>query len=325
MTYSAPTLPHPTLINGLNHIPPPPVSSFDAKFSFSNLLPPGTCLSSSWGTTRYYDFGAPYPSSRRVLIVHGGGTCAIGIAPFAHLLKDAGNHVMIYDLYGHGLSSTPLVAHTPALMHMQILELLSHLGWSKVNLIGYSMGGSISTSFTALHQNAVESLVAVAPAGLWKKSERSWWEGVSTDGFGLPGLEWLRRSKILSYIYGNNPILNENWQKRMLKGEIDTVPIQKWEIDEHKGFVASLTSCWNYLCFDQQDMFRKVMENGTDVLVVVGGKDGVIEPDHTKMELGKMGWKGEVLTVEGATHNLIRAQRNEVAAICTKFWEGLEK
>lgn len=207
MTYSAPTLPHPTLINGLNHITPPPTYSFENTFSFSGLLPPGYSLTSSWGTTRYYEFKPSSPStSRRVLIIHGGGTCAIGVAPLARLLTDAGSHVVIYDLWGHGLSSTPLEAHTPALMHMQILELLSHLGWQKVNLIGFSMGGSISVSFTALHEKAVESLVAVAPAGLWKKSERSWWDTVSTDGYGLPGLEWLRRSKILAYIYGRNPV-----------------------------------------------------------------------------------------------------------------------
>lgn len=325
MTYSAPTLPHPTFLNGLNHIPPPPVSSFDDKFSFSGLLPPGHSIPSSWGTTRYYDFSAPTPSSRRVLIVHGGGTCAIGIAPIARILSSAGNHVVVYDLYGHGLSSSPLTAHTLALMHMQILELLSHLGWTKVNLIGFSMGGSISMSFSALHPRAVESLVAVAPAGLWKMSEQSWWDGISMGGFNLPGLEWLRRSKVIGFIHGNRPATSENWREKMKKGDIDSVPIEKWELDEHKGFVASLTSAWNNLCFDQQDMWKSVKENGTNVLVVLGGEDTVIEEGQTKSELDKIGWKGEVFVVDKATHNVIRDQREEVAAMCLKFWEGLKK
>lgn len=119
--------------------------------------------------------------------------------------------------------------------------------------------------------------------------------------------------------------MNGNWKERMLEGEVDSVPIQKWEIDEHKGFVASLTSLWNCVCFDQQESWAKVLKNRTDVLVVLGEKDGVIEPDHTKQELGKMGWKGEIPVVEGATHDIIRDQRKEVATLCTKFWKGLDK
>ncbi|KUJ11916.1 alpha/beta-hydrolase [Mollisia scopiformis] len=325
MSISAPTLPHPYLINGLNHIPPPPVSSFDSQFSFAGLLPAGTSLPSSWGTTRYYDFSpAAPPTSRRVLIVHGGGTCAIGVAPFARLLTDAGNHVVIYDLWGHGLSSTPLETHSPALMHAQIMELLLHLGWTKVNLIGFSLGGAIVVSFSAIHQKTVESVVGVAPAGLWRKSERSWWDTISMDGYGMWGLEWWRRSRVMAYINGSKPVVKDGWKEKMIKGEVDTVPIQQWEIAEHKGYEASLTSTWNYVSpFDQHESYAKLNESGIKVLILLGEKDGVIEPEQSKKELDKMGWKGDVVLVKDATHELIRVQRKEVATLCSEFWGKL--
>ncbi|CZR59801.1 uncharacterized protein PAC_09695 [Phialocephala subalpina] len=327
MTFSAPTLPHPYLINGLNHIPPPPISSFDNLFSFSGLLPPGESIPSSWGTTRYYDFApASPPSSRRVLLIHGGGTCAIGLAPLARLLTEAGNHVVTYDTWGHGLSSTPLETHTPALFHAQILELLAYLGWTKVHLVGFSIGGSTVVTFAALHDRVVESVIAVAPAGLWRKSNRSWWDVIGMDGFNLPGLEWWRRNTVINYVHGSNPVVKEGWKERMVKGEVDTVPIEKWEREEHRGHVASLVSTWNYGgVFDQHESYGKLLEKKFKTLVVLGSKDGVIEPEDTKKELEKLGWKGEVPVVEGATHDIVRSHRKEVAVLCIEFWEKLEK
>ncbi|KAF8851915.1 alpha/beta-hydrolase [Acephala macrosclerotiorum] len=326
MTSSTPTLPHPFLVNGLNHIPPPPVSSFDDLFSFSGLLPPGTSIPSSWGTTRYYDFAPDSPpSSRRVLLIHGGGTCAIGLAPLARLLTEAGNHVVAYDLWGHGLSSTPLETHAPALMHAQILELLSYLGWSKAHVVGFSIGGSTAVTFAATHERVVESVIALAPTGLWRKSRRSWWDVITTDVFNLPGFEWWRRNRLMAFMAGSNPVVKEGWKEMMVKGEVDTVPIQMWEREEHKGHVASLVSLWNYGgVFDEHESFGRLVGKQFKTLIVLGSKDGVIEPEHTKRELEKLGWEGEVPVVEGATHEIVRSHRKEVAALCIEFWDKLE-
>jgi hypothetical protein len=98
MTSSAPTLPYSRLQNGLNHIPPPSPSSFDAEFS--GLLPTGTTIPSSWGTTRYYAFTpTSTPTGRNLILLHGGGTPALGIAPLALKLADKGENVIAYDMW----------------------------------------------------------------------------------------------------------------------------------------------------------------------------------------------------------------------------------
>ena len=322
MTDLAPPLPHPMLLHGLNHIPPPPISSFDSLFG--GYLPPGTSIPSSWGTTRYYDF-APNspPEARRVVLIHGGGTCAIGMAPLAFKLTEAGSHVVIYDLWGHGLSSTPLEAHTPALLHAQLLELLAHLGWTRVHLLGFSIGGSIATTFAARHADVVESLIIVAGAGLWKKSDRGWWEGLVIDGGW--GLEGMSRRKIVDIVEGGNSQVKPGWKERMLKGEFDPVPVVKWERETHKGHEASVVSIFRYTVYDQHEEYRKLVSGGIPIIVILAEQDPVIEPEPTKSELVKLGWEGKVTTVDGANHEIVRSHPQEVADLASEMWGSLEK
>lgn len=311
------------LLNGLNHIPPPSLSEFDSLFG--GYLPPGATIPSSWGETRYYDF-APNspPSARRIILIHGGGTCAIGMAPLAFKLTEAGNHVVIYDLWGHGLSSTPLETHTPALLHAQLLELLAHLGWGKVHLLGFSIGGSVAATFAARHADVVESLVIVAGAGLWKKIERGWWNGLVVDGGW--GLEGMSRRKIMNYVHGTNPHVKPDWKERLLKGEIDTAPIQKWERETHKGHVASLVSMFRYAgVYDQHEEYRKLARGDVPMLVILGEKDLVIEPEPTKRELSKLDWTGKITIVDGATHEIVRSHTQKVADLVSEMWGSLEK
>jgi pimeloyl-ACP methyl ester carboxylesterase len=311
------------LLNGLNHIPPPSVKEFDDVFG--GFLPAGTTIPSSWGVTRYYDFAPDSPpSTRHVILLHGGGTCAIGMAPLASKLTVAGNHVVIYDLWGHGLSSTPLETHTPALFHAQLLELFAHLGWRKAHLLGFSIGGAIAVTFTASHPKIVESLVIVAGAGVWRKSERGWWDALILDGGW--GLEGLSRRKIMNFINGNNSQVKPDWKERLLKGEVDTVPVQKWEREMHKGHVASIVSMFRYAgVYDQHEEYRNLSGGDVKVLVVLGDKDQVIEVESTKKELLKLGWKGEIKTVEGATHEIVRSHVQEVAGLAGEMWGSLGK
>ena len=311
------------VLNGLNHIPPPSVKEFDDMFG--GYLPSGTTIPSSWGVTRYYDF-APHspPSTRRVILLHGGGTCAIGMAPLAFKLTDAGNHVVIYDLWGHGISSTPLETHTPALFHGQLLKLLADLGWTKCHLLGFSIGGSLAVSFTASYPKVVESLVIVAGAGLWRKSERGWWDALIMDGGW--GLETLSQRKIINYVHGSDPRVKPGWKERLLKGEIETVPIQKWEREVHKGHVASLVSMFRYAgVYDQHEEYGKLVDSDVEVFVVLGDKDRVIEAESTKKELAKLGWKGEIRVIEGATHEIVRSHVKEVADLVGEVWGRLGK
>jgi pimeloyl-ACP methyl ester carboxylesterase len=322
MTSSIPTLPHPLLINGKNHIPPPSISSFNSEFA--GILPEGVSIPSSWGTTHYYDFSpSSPPTTRRVILLHGNGSGAISMAPLALALTAAGNHVVAYDMWGNGLSSSPLAPHTPALAHFQLLELLSHLKWETVNLIGVSLGGTIVATFTAIHPSVVESLVLLAPGGLWRMSERPWYERFLMAGGW--GREWLLRKVIMSYITGLDPGPQPGWKERLKEGEVDIGAVTNFNQRNHAGYFASVVSASVYGgVMDSHELFGMLPTSGVEVLVVLGEKDTIIDPEETKRELEKLKWKGNIETIAGAGHSLARVNAKEVAALVIKFWGELK-
>jgi pimeloyl-ACP methyl ester carboxylesterase len=322
MTSSAPTLPKPTLTNGLNHIPPPPAQDFESEFQ--GILPKGKTIPSSWGCTRYYDFSpSASPSARKIILIHGAGCPAIGVAPLALNLTATGNHVVAYDLWGHGLSSTPLAPHTSALFHAQLLELLSFLKWDTFHILGFSFGGSVAATFAALHPNVIESVTLVAGAGLGRKSNRGWWQNLVFQGGW--GLEYLSRKKIMAFINGSNPKVQPDWKERLLNGEVDSVVVETWSRENHKGHVASAVSMFRYgSAFDAQDSYERLAKTGVKALVVLGEKDVVAEPEQTKKELLKLGWVGEIKIIEGATHSIVRTHVREVAELVEPFLKSLE-
>jgi pimeloyl-ACP methyl ester carboxylesterase len=315
------SLPHPLIIDGLSYLPPPSAKAFEEEFA--GILPPGKDIKSSWGVTHYYDF-SPEAShgARRVLLIHGVGTSAIGMAPLARRLTASGSHVITYDLWGHGNSSTPLEAHTAALMHAQLFELLSHLRWSTAHLVGFSFGGSMLATFAALHPHIPESLTIVAGAGLWTKKGRSWWSRLWTDGGW--GLEWLGHSSIMGMLEGDTPS-KEGWKERLKNGEVDCEPIERWERENHPGHAASVVSMFRYGgVFDQHESYRKLVDSELKILVIVGEKDSVFEAEMVKKELGAMGWKKSIKQVDGAGHDVVRSHPQDVAALIRDFWDAKE-
>jgi pimeloyl-ACP methyl ester carboxylesterase len=318
----APTLPVPLLIDGLNHIPPPSISAFEAEFA--GILPEGTSIPSAWGSTRFYDFSPDANNSaRRVLLVHGVGTSSIGMAPLALRLKATGSHVVIYDLWGHGLSSTPLTAHVPALFHIQILELLSYLKWSKAHILGFSGGGAIAATFVALHPQCAESLTLAVPTGWIKSSDLPWYMRVMwTEGWW--GLHWLRRRSVLGFVIDFETKPKEDWKERLQKGEVDLVAVQLWEREHHKGHEKSVISMFEGLITGHYDKFAMLPKSGVEVLLILGENDKGIQPKDIRAALSKIGWVGDIHEIEGAGHDVVRPYVDETARVMNEFWAKIE-
>ncbi|CAD6441716.1 fbbe2212-fe1f-4c48-aee0-6b30c2723d3e-CDS [Sclerotinia trifoliorum] len=315
------SLSSPVLIDEFSYISPPSARAFEEEFV--GILPPGKDIQSSRGIIHYYDFNPEAsPTAKRVLLIHGIGTCAIGMAPLAHRLTVSGSHVVIYDLWGHGNSSTPLETHTPALMHEQIFELLSHLRWSTMHIIGFSLGGSILATFTAIHPHIVESATIIAGAGLWRKRGSGWWSKLRRDG------EWIlddcSEYTIIDELEGNDPS-KEGWKERLKHGKVESEPIEIWERENHAGHKASVVSIFRYgNVFDQHESYRKLTNNNLKILVIVGETDSVFPSEFVKSELDALGWKKDVKLVDGAGHGIVRTHPEEVAGLIEAFWEERE-
>lgn len=101
------------------------------------------------------------------VLVHGYATPLFIYDRVTASLVGAGYRVLRYDLLGRGLSQRVRTRYTPALFSMQLYELVTALlPGERFYLFGTSMGGTITTTFTAAHPELVRRLVLYAPAGM---------------------------------------------------------------------------------------------------------------------------------------------------------------
>ncbi|KAK3720189.1 hypothetical protein LTR37_004013 [Vermiconidia calcicola] len=144
-----------------------------------DALPGARDVDTPYGNIRVYEWGSE--DGRKVLFVHGISTPCIAFAGMAKTLVERGCRVMLFDLFGRGYSDAPdpsVYQQDIALWTSQILLVLasSKLAWTgtdRFSLVGYSMGGGISATFTSYFPELVESLVLIAPGGLLRPSRIS--------------------------------------------------------------------------------------------------------------------------------------------------------
>ena len=144
-----------------------------------DALPGARDVDTPYGNIRVYEWGPE--DGRKVLFVHGISTPCIAFAGMAKVLVERGCRVMLFDLFGRGYSDAPdpsLYRQDVGLWTSQILLVLasSKLSWTgtgRFSMIGYSMGGGISATFTSYFPQLVESLVLIAPGGLLRPSRIS--------------------------------------------------------------------------------------------------------------------------------------------------------
>ncbi|MFJ9518668.1 alpha/beta fold hydrolase [Kitasatospora sp. NPDC101801] len=113
-------------------------------------------LADDLGHLSYTVTGAGTP----VLLVHAGVTDHRLWDPIVPALAE--RHTVIrYDLRGFGESAPP---SGPFSETEDLCRLLDHLGHRRVDLVGASWGGRISTAFAHAHPERVRSLTLLAPA-----------------------------------------------------------------------------------------------------------------------------------------------------------------
>ncbi|KAL3602188.1 hypothetical protein FPOAC2_06488 [Fusarium poae] len=298
-------------------IPGPSEESFIE--AFGALLPPAKFLKTAHGKVAYYET-LPAVSERpidHVLFVHGVQTPALGMLPLTRALQKSfpHAHLVLVDLWGHGLTDTPILPHEPSLFHQLIDDLLDHLQWSSVHLVGFSFGGATTVSYVVARPARVQSFTLVAPAGLLRFSEFTPEEQSYLRG----GDEQRARKWILEFLEGGDLVVPHDWKERVANGDVVAEAVRHWQMREHPGHLASVVAVFrDGGAMDSHLQFSKVSQLGIPNLAVLGELDDLV----SVQQLEEHGFKN-VFVVSGAGHGVVRDKVDEVAALIGDFWRRL--
>lgn len=270
----------------------------------------GSFAELSQGTTHYQWFGGV--RGPVAVCVHGLTTPGFVWHQIAQDLAQLGYRVLVYDLYGRGLSDRPEGKQDDTFFVRQLEDLLAHEKISDdITLFGYSMGGAIATCYAAKHPDQIRQLVLVAPAGF----------GGFPTGFyramrdmGRVG-DWLahavfpRRLRASAQTLGaNHPDLTE-----IAEGQAAQVDL--------RGFIPAVVSSLRYVLRDMREHeHRKLSRVDVPVLSIWATEDEAI-PLSGMGNLTRWNRIAVQMQVEGASHWLPLTHPKEVVAA---FREGRE-
>ncbi|GKU05862.1 dihydrolipoyllysine-residue acetyltransferase component of acetoin cleaving system [Fusarium langsethiae] len=300
-------------------IPGPSEESFIK--AFGALLPPAKFLRTAHGKVAYYET-LPTASERqpidRVLFIHGVQTPALGMLPLTRALEKSfpHAHLVLVDLWGHGLSDTPILPHEPSLFHRLIDDLLDHLQWSSAHLVGFSFGGATTTSYVVARPARVKSFTLVAPAGLLRSSDFTLGQQSHLRGDD----EQAAKKWVLEFLEGGDLVVPKGWEDRVAKGEIVAEAVRHWQMQEHSGHLASVVAIFrDGGVMDSHVQFSKVSQLGIPNLAVLGELDDLVSAQQLKDH----GFNN-VFVVSRAGHGVVRDRVYEVAALIRDFWNRLD-
>ncbi|KAJ4377216.1 hypothetical protein N0V83_000039 [Neocucurbitaria cava] len=323
-TSSELVLPRP----GAHNSPPQaPISGpSEAAFTqtFGQLLPAAKYLHTPTGKAAYYEILPSFPRNdshaaiERVLFIHGVQTPALGILPLARALHTSfpSAHFVLVDLWGHGLSDTPVVPHVASLFHQLLDALLDQLNWASAHLVGYSFGAALTIGYTASRSSRVQSFALVAPAGLIQSSRFTEEEQAHLRGDD----EVAARKWVLRFLEGGDLVVPADWKERVGRGEVVAEAVKEWQMREHAGHTASVVAVVrDGGVMDKDAEFVRAAQTGIPSIVVLGEQDGLC----TEEQLKGLGL-ANVAVVPQVGHGVVRERAPEVAAFISDFWTKLK-
>ena len=254
---------------------------------------PGAFIDLKHGRTHYRYFGPQ--SAPLAVCVHGLTTPSFVFEALADGLVAKGYRVLVYDHYGRGFSDRPTAAQDSSFFVSHLNELLEALGETEsVLLIGYSMGGAISTAYTAAFEERVQRLVLLAPAGMGHQLGP-----IAKIIRMVPGLGgWLFMAS-----YGRSHRKGTEKERTLNSAVPFVVDRQQREL-QYRGFLPSvLSSLRNGLRAHSRADHQSIHAAGTRVTAIWGAADDVI-PLYCKDKMAGWNPEAEQVVVPEAGHSL---------------------
>lgn len=201
-------------------------------------------------------------SAETMVLIHGFGANKDNWVRMAAQFEDE-YHVVIIDLPGHGDSSKDLQRHYSYNDQVDYLhDILSKLNIKRFHLAGNSMGGAISTLYTAAYPEQVATLTLFDPAGVFQFE-----------------------SELAQYLAKNeNPLIVKNSQDftRLMDFALEEKPFIPWPVTDILAEKAMANQqinakVWEDIRTLDPQMFLGVLPKiTTPTLIIWGIEDKVI-------------------------------------------------
>ena len=236
----------------------------------SRAIAPGSFVQLSDGYT-HYELGGP-DNGQPVVLVHGFSVPYFIWEPTFAFLATSGFHVLRYDLFGRGFSDRPYLRYDIDLFCKQLRELLDTLGFDQVNLIGLSMGGPITSTFTTSYPARVCKLVLLDPAG--------------ARDVGLPGLikvVTLPGIGELAFSLLGNEIMTKGIASDLYGPDLVAEFQEKYRVQmQYKGFKRALLSTMrNGMLRSFSTTYQCLGSQKTPVALFWGREDKTVPFEHS--------------------------------------------
>ena len=220
----------------------------------------------------HYELGGN-ESGEAIVLVHGYSVPYFIFDPTFEFLCKSGFRVLRYDLFGRGFSDRPNTRYNVDLFLRQLADLLDALRFPRpVNLIGLSMGGPITATFTARRPELVKSLTLIDPAGARSLSQ--------TPMLKLIKLPFMAEA-ILSFTGGE--FFVESNAKDFFDPKLVEQFKSRYRVQmQYKGFLrAMLSSTRNGMLESFIETYRQVGKMDKPVLLFWGRNDTTVPLEHS--------------------------------------------
>lgn len=228
------------------------------------------------------------------VLVHGLASPSVALEDVAEGLGTMGYRVLMYDLYGRGLSDAAPGPQDRAFFLRQLSDLLAHQNTlEELTLVGYSMGGGIATAYAAENTHRVKRLIMLAGAGVQTKE----------SGFA----RFCRKTPLLGdwmhAMFARRRIMNAIPKGTRRPSVQKVLVAQRQELHRRGYLPAILSSRRGMLSETHEAEHRKLAREDVPVVAIWAEDDQVI-PISALGVLAQWNRAARQEVVEGADHGL---------------------
>ncbi len=257
----------------------------------------------------HYELGGN-ESGERIVLVHGFSVPYFIYDPTFDFLTRSGFRVLRYDLFGRGFSDRPRERNNLDFFVRQLSDLLDALRFTRrVNLVGLSMGGPISSAFTVRYPERINKLILIDPCGA-KPVDTAFVVRLAR----IPYL-----AEILYGQLGTTSLVNsaakDFFDPALVRQFQERYKIQM----QYKGFFRSiLSTIRENMLGANMELYRALGESEKQILLLWGRDDKTVPFEHSR-PLREAMPNAEFHVIENSGHIPHYEKPDEVNPILLKF------